>query len=115
MATTCSPNWGRKWQMQTEIMASYQGFCTIVPRTHKGMLDMAGLLDMARTDLEVTEKWIDTQTQENRTQWWAHISIAVLTHVLSRMPLNEETVVEIMEMTKSLQLHTANTHLPPPS
>ena len=77
--------------------------------------DMAGLLDMARTDLEVTEKWIDTQTQENCTQWWAHISIAVLTHVLSRMPLNEETVVEIMEMTKSLQLHTANTHLPPPS
>ena len=66
--------------------------------------DMAGLLDMARTDMDVIEKWIDTQMQENCTQWWAHISIGDLTHVLSRMPLSEEAVEEIMEMTKTLQL-----------
>ena len=78
-------------------------------------LDMAGFLDMARKDTDVIEKWIDTQMQENCTQWWAHISIGDLTQVLSRMPLSEETVKEIMEMTKALQLHTANTHSSPPS
>ena len=67
-------------------------------------LDMAGLLDMARTDMDVIEKWIDTQMQENCTQWWDHISIGDLTHVLNRMPLSEEAVEEIMEMTKTLQL-----------
>ena len=77
--------------------------------------DLARLLDMARSDLDMTEKWMDTQMQENRTQWWAHTSIGDLTQVLSRMPLSEETVKEIMEMTKALQLHTANTHSPPPS
>ena len=68
------------------------------------LLDMAGLLFMTRKDLDVLGNWIDTQMQENCTQWWAHISIEDLTHVLSRMPLNEEAVAEIMEMTKSLQL-----------
>ena len=62
--------------------------------------DMAGLV----SDLGVVEKWIDTQKQKNCTQWWAHISIEDLTHVLNRMPLNEEAVEEIMEMTKTLQL-----------
>ena len=89
-----------EWHVQTEVMATYQSFCTILPRTYMPELDMAGVV----SDMGVLDKWIDTHMQENCTQWWAHISIGNLTHVLNRMPLSEEAVEEIMEMTKTLQL-----------
>ena len=62
-------------------------------------------LDMAEvvSDMGVVDNWIFTHMQENDTQWWAHISIGDLTHVLKRMPLSEEAVEEIMYMTQTLQ------------
>ena len=88
-----------EWQVQTEVMATYQSFCTILPRAYMPEV----YLEEAVADMRLVDNWIFTHMRENDTQWWAHISIGDLTHVLKRMPLSEEAVEEIMYMTQTLQ------------
>ena len=99
-------------QVQTEAMASYESFCMILPRDFWEHLE-EGLIPQMVSDLNVVDKWIDTHIKENCKQWWAHISIGDLTHVLNRMPLSKVAIAEITAMTDALQTNHERVLGPP--
>ena len=85
-----------------QALRAYESFSEVLPRH----LDDNAVIDdgPALADLDVTARWIRTYKRVHRNLWWRLMSHEDIVSCLSVLPLNSESLDELAELVRTLQL-----------
>jgi hypothetical protein len=84
-----------------QALRAYESYCDRLPRH----LDDNVVIDYntAKTDLDVSIKWICMYKRTHRSKWWRLMSHDGIVSCLSVLPLNPESLAELAELVWALQ------------